>query len=162
MQDWLSATTRSRPDGLALLTDSGAWTYRALDEQVALMCTRLLALGISPGDNVGVLMPNRAEYVFLIHALARIGAVLVPLNTRLTAAELAFQVDNARCGCLIYSAEMANKAAGLSVRGISIEHLPEETSAGAPGAGDLDAGPAVVFTSGATRQPEGEQITIGK
>src|ERR1700687_2509966 len=97
MQDWLSATARSRPEGLALLTDSGAWTYRALNEQVARMCHALDALGVRSGLQIGVLMPNRAEYVILIHALARLGAILVPLNTRLTGAELAFQVDQSRC-----------------------------------------------------------------
>ena len=42
---------------------------------------------------VGLLMPNQTDYVVIIHALARIGAVLLPLNTRLTAEEIEFLVE---------------------------------------------------------------------
>ena len=47
--------------------------------------------GIAHGDHVAVLLPNSLAYVVLIHALARVGAVLVPLNIRLGASEIDWQ-----------------------------------------------------------------------
>src|SRR5437868_6540335 len=153
MEDWLSVTARARPDGVALLADGRTWTYRDLNAQTMRVCARLTALSVRRGDHVAVLVPNRAGYVFLIHAVARLGAVLVPLNTRLTAAELAFQVARVRCGYLVYSAETADKIAGLDTRLIAIEDLSGSTSddaAFAEGTIELDAVQAVVFTSGTT------------
>ena len=50
----------------------------------------LTSLGFGPGDRVALLMPNSVEFCCLFYGAAKIGAVAVPLNTRLTAPELAF------------------------------------------------------------------------
>src|SRR5579859_3236398 len=126
MQDWLAATTNARPDALALVADGKSWTYRALNEQVAERCAQLIALGVRHGDHVGVFMPNCAEYVQLIHALARIGAVLVPLNTRLTSGEVAFQVGAAHCGYVIYGAGTEGRAPEVEVDAPEVEMCAPE------------------------------------
>src|SRR5579859_3355388 len=98
MQDWLAAQAHARPDGIALIATDRVWTYKSLNQAVGQMAGALLAAGVQRGDFVAALLPNSAEYVFLIHALARLGAVLIPLNTRLTSAELAhpLKIVNAR------------------------------------------------------------------
>ena len=93
MLDWLAHQALSRPQGIALMWGDRRWTYAELNAWVAAMAGRLAAAGVRAGDHVAVLMPNRPEYVALIHALARLGAVLVPLNVRLTEAELGWQVE---------------------------------------------------------------------
>ncbi|GAB2694570.1 AMP-binding protein [Kitasatospora kifunensis] len=56
------------------------WTYRELAADVAVVALGLLARGVRPGDRVGIWSPNRAEWVLLQYATARIGAILVSIN----------------------------------------------------------------------------------
>src|SRR5690606_5741157 len=100
-RDWLRVTAAAKPDGLALRAEGRDWIYTELDADVEAMAARLAASGIGAGAHVGVLLPNRAAYVLLIHALARVSAVLVALNTRLTAGEVAWQVAAADCTAVI-------------------------------------------------------------
>ncbi|NUM46637.1 MAG: o-succinylbenzoate--CoA ligase, partial [Anaerolineales bacterium] len=72
--------------------------------------------GVKRGGHVAVLMLNRPEYVFAIHALARLGAVLVPLNTRLTETELRWQADHADCTVVLCSKETEAQAMPLFPR----------------------------------------------
>src|SRR3990172_3880439 len=97
MQDWLSARVQASPHAVALVCGDNQWTYRELNASVAAYVARLIHCGIERGDRVGVLLPNDFEYVCLIHAIARIGAVIVPLNTRLTQTELAWQIEKTGC-----------------------------------------------------------------
>src|SRR5258708_6610199 len=55
-------------------------TYRALWDQITAAARGLLALGVRPGDRVGVWSPNRFEWVVLQYATARGGAILVNIN----------------------------------------------------------------------------------
>ena len=96
-QDWLTARAAATPDKLALVFGDRAWGYAALKSEVDVLVSRLWAAGARPGDHVGALLPNRPEVAFLAHALARLGAVWVPLNTRLTATELGYQAQVADC-----------------------------------------------------------------
>jgi acyl-CoA synthetase (AMP-forming)/AMP-acid ligase II len=68
MPDWLSAQAMARPDGAALIVGEAMLTYRALNEQTAQFAARLFACGVSRGDVVGILLPNRLETALAIHA----------------------------------------------------------------------------------------------
>ena len=86
--DWLAHRARISAGHVALIQGERQWSYRELDQAVAEYAARLAAAGVRAGQHVAVLMPNRFEYVCLIHALARIGVALVPLNIRLAEPEL--------------------------------------------------------------------------
>ncbi|HID51968.1 MAG TPA: long-chain fatty acid--CoA ligase, partial [Anaerolineae bacterium] len=109
MQDWLTARANASPDALALMIGEERWTYGELDGLVNGVYGRLQQTGVQPGDYVAVLLPNNLAYVCLIHALARLGAVLVPLNIRLTPTELQWQNKYAGCDWLLYNEETADK-----------------------------------------------------
>ena len=85
--DWLAARAADTPDSAALWVDGRWWRFGELDALAARLCARLAADGVHPGDHVAVLLPNSLPMVVTVFALARLGAVMVPLNTRLTAAE---------------------------------------------------------------------------
>jgi O-succinylbenzoate-CoA ligase len=71
-------------------------------------CANVLSsLGIGPGDRVGLLMPNSVEFCCLFYGAAKIGAVAVPLNTRLAAPELDFILSDSGSNVVIYGAELA-------------------------------------------------------
>jgi O-succinylbenzoic acid--CoA ligase len=122
MPDWLSRRAALSPDRPALLAGGARWTFAELDRLVATAARRLAALGVAPGDRVAVLLGNGPDLVALVHAVARTGAVLVPLNTRLTASELAWQLTDAGARLLVYDGPHAAAAvaAGRMAPGLSL------------------------------------------
>ena len=91
-----------------------AITYRELDERACRAASLLRARGVGEGDRVAILCRNRIEFFELLFACAKIGAVLVPLNWRMPAAELDALVAHAEPTLLFHGAEDAETAARIS------------------------------------------------
>jgi O-succinylbenzoic acid--CoA ligase len=174
MRDWLAAQRIARPDGIALINGAEQWTFLELDRLVSVLCGRLAGLGVQSRTVVGILMPNLTDNVVLIHALARLGAVLLPLNTRLTAAELDWMLMRAQCTLLICSQATEATAAELSTmarRVVSVDESNDPrvqswwditlTDSWRPVELDMNAVQAIMFTSGTTGTPKGVQLTFG-
>lgn len=83
------------PERDALVFPDTRQTYGQLAERAYARARCLIALGVGPGDHVGILMPNGPEYLELIFATALIGGVSVPINDRYKARELAYVIDDA-------------------------------------------------------------------
>ncbi len=170
--DWLAHQARARPQGIALIHgDQQQWTYAELNELVAGLASRLAAAGVEAGQHVAMLMPNRVETISLIHALARLGAVLVPLNTRLTPAELRWQMAQADCHYLICSEENTDKVTAIGPsdwRVLFVEEFRfqsgllevQDPARWRSRPLDLVATQAIVYTSGTTGQPKGAMLTF--
>ncbi|NHN58640.1 MULTISPECIES: o-succinylbenzoate--CoA ligase [Halorussus] len=111
-RDWLADRARAAPESTALNEADGGtrWTYAELDDAVDETAGRLAALGLGEGDHLGVLMETRLAFVRLVHAAMRLGAVLVPLNARLTRPELARQAEVADLDLLICEADTESEA----------------------------------------------------
>ncbi len=67
-------------------------SYRELGSTTSDLAATFIEAGVGKGTRVGLIMPNGTRWVQIAIALTRIGAVLVPLSTLLTAAELAAQL----------------------------------------------------------------------
>jgi O-succinylbenzoate-CoA ligase len=93
------------------------FTYEELNRRSNRVANRLLAEGVIPGDRVGLLLMNGVEFVESFFALAKIGAVLVPLNWRLVADELEFILSDSGTQVLIFGGEFSEIAADLHSRG---------------------------------------------
>lgn len=160
--DWLAHRSQASPQKLALIFGERRWTYLELNEAVTLLCSQLAAAGVQPGQHVAVLMPNCPEYIYVTHALARLGATLVPLNTRLTGAELRWQVEQADC-CFVLCANETEALAGalnvqtLNVQTFKLSNLP---TAWLSRPLDLAAVQGLIFTSGTTGQSKGAMLTF--
>lgn len=89
------------------------FTYAELDERASRCANALLQLGVKRGDRVAVLMMNGVEYIESYFALARIGAVMVPLNWRLTPKELEFILGDAGAVALLFDSEFDAAAKAL-------------------------------------------------
>ena len=77
------------------------WTYRELQRQVEAFAAGLLALGVEPGDRVGIWSPNNAEWVVTQLATAKAGIILVNVNPAYREAELEYALNKAGCKVLI-------------------------------------------------------------
>lgn len=77
------------------------WTHAAFAEEVDRVAKGLIGLGVDPGDKVGLWMTNRAEWLFTLFVVAKVGVVLVPLNTRYRAEDVAYTVEQSDTTTLI-------------------------------------------------------------
>jgi len=110
LPEWLAYRAAQMGDRVAVLFEDGAWTFRDLDRRAAAVACRLSRLGVGPGDRVALLVPNGPAFVELVFGVARLGAVLVPLNVRLSAPELAWQLADARPQLLVFDTETKDLA----------------------------------------------------
>jgi fatty-acyl-CoA synthase len=77
------------------------WSYRDYAEQIDRLAAGLLALGIEPGDRVGIWSPNRAEWCLTQFATARIGAILVCINPAYRVFELEYALNKSGCKAIV-------------------------------------------------------------
>ncbi|MFU8832346.1 MAG: long-chain-fatty-acid--CoA ligase [Wenzhouxiangella sp.] len=92
-------------------------TFAELNRRSNRVANALLDAGIEPGERVGLLLMNSAEFMEAYFALAKVGAVVVPLNWRLVPDELAFILKDSGTRRLIYGAEFVDAVADLHARG---------------------------------------------
>ena len=85
----------------ALVCGGARWTYADFDREVDRVARGLIALGVEQGEHVALWMNNRAEWLFLVFAIAKVGAVLVPLNTRYRTDDVAYTVRQSDSGTWI-------------------------------------------------------------
>lgn len=168
--DWLAKWARYTPDSLFLRDHSRgvSWSY-AEGQRRALAVASLLKdrFGIARGDRVAVLSTNRSEYVYLFLACVKLGAVLVPLNFRLTPAELATPLQDAEPALVICEPQLRDR---LGQSGFPTEEMKtiESMVFGDPGTpclsgsdrpGQLDDLVMILYTSGTTGIPKGAMVT---
>src|SRR5262245_64139611 len=110
----LRATAERFPDREALVVRSQGYraTYRQLWDATTACARGLLALGVRPGDRVGVWSDNRFEWVVAQYATARLGAVLVNINPAYRAGELEYVLYQAGVSVLLYAASFKQAASG--------------------------------------------------
>jgi fatty-acyl-CoA synthase len=115
--DIIGERSRLSPDRIAVVdVATGArLSYREMDHRAA-SCARawLYGLGLKRGDRIGILAGNRLEFLDAFFAAAKSGVILVPLGTRLTAAELAVIVSDCGLSALVYGAEHAETVRELA------------------------------------------------
>jgi fatty-acyl-CoA synthase len=85
----------------ALSHEGRRWTFIDLKAEVDRTAKGLMALGIQPGEKVSLWMPNRPEWVSSMLAVMKIGAILVPINTRFRSADLEYVVRQSNTTTLI-------------------------------------------------------------
>ena len=89
----LSIHAARQPDAVALVFGSRRYTYAELNERACRLANGLSALGVGRGDRVATLLHNCNQFIEALFAAAMTGAVFVPINFRLVAREIAFQLD---------------------------------------------------------------------
>ena len=76
------------PQKVALVMDGVSLTYAALDERSNRLAHALIGMGLAPGERAAVLSYNRLDFAIVVQAVAKCGAILVPINFRFAAPEV--------------------------------------------------------------------------
>jgi fatty-acyl-CoA synthase len=109
----LARNARKCPDLEGIIFRDGRISYRELDERVNRLANALLSTGMGAGDSFGLMMQNRREMVEIFYAAAKIGAVNVPVNTRLSPPEMAYILNNADAKILFFSENFSGTIAKI-------------------------------------------------
>ncbi|GAB5348586.1 acyl-CoA synthetase [Alteriqipengyuania sp. 357] len=155
----------ARPDHAAIINASSGdtVTYGELDAFANRMARWLRGRGVERGTSVGLLLENRALYLELVWAGQRMGAMLVPIATRLTAPEIAYILEDAECSLLLTStayagmtAELARIMPDLEIVDVDSDAFRGEVSAeSAEMIEDPVPGQYMLYSSGTTGRPKG-------
>ena len=160
------------PDKAAIHFGASTLTYAALSERIAQAARALKSeLGVGRGDRIAILALNHPDYLVLLYACARLGAMLVPMNCRLAIPEQVFILTDASVKALVVEQGFAGVIAPLKAtlpdaRVVGLDFMPENSLSFdallAAGTGDgrnphvdLSAPLLIVYTSGTTGRPKG-------
>ncbi|MFL6789802.1 MAG: class I adenylate-forming enzyme family protein [Bradyrhizobium sp.] len=160
------------PDKAAMIFEGETLSYAAFAARIEQTARALKAeLGVNRGDRVAILSLNRPDYLVLLYACARLGAILVPLNWRLAVAEQSFILSDAAVKVLVLEQAFAAILPAMEkslpeISAVGIDFAPpggtafDTLLAQARGDGrnshtDLSCPLLIVYTSGTTGRPKG-------
>ena len=181
---WMVTRRLKSPDAVALVFGEGdRLTYREFADDADRVSALLSHRGIRKGDTVAYLGENSPDFLRVLFGAAQLGAVFVPLNTRLAAPELAYMLADSGARLLIHDPEFSERVAS-GVQTAAVAHVivtgegggGREGEATAPGLSalmrtatgghadtlvTLDDPAAIIYTSGTTGKPKGAILSHG-
>ncbi len=155
------------PDRTWLMCGEDTWSFAQADREVDRHASGLAALGVGPGSAVAVMLTASPTYLFCALALARLGAVFVPINLELSGAALAHPLRVAGAGWIIVAGELRGRAAEaagrlaeppaiLDAREVRAAPTPQPLPASLASTTDPWS---IMFTSGTTGAAKGALMT---
>lgn len=174
---WITERADRAPQRNALTFDGHTWSYGDLVDRIDRLAAVLREGGVARGDRVGFLAFNHPLFLVTLFAASRLGAVFVPLNFRLTAAELEFIIADGGVHTLIVGPDHRSMIdtvrtalpckhyygfAGATGEWRALEPAMEEARPWREAAemGEDDVA-ALMYTSGTTGRPKGSMMTVG-
>jgi len=167
-----AATLARHPDNEALVAGDTRLSYRQLATESDRVAAGLVAHGITAGDRVALLLGNRVEFVTTLLACLRIGAICVPLGTRLQTPEIAYILDHCGAAVLVHEADLAERlppaadlpklkhrfsAGGDSIGSQPFARLLQDTIPPIAEPAEEDTA-VILYTSGTTGRPKGAML----
>ncbi|WP_328844215.1 o-succinylbenzoate--CoA ligase [Streptomyces sp. NBC_00258] len=168
---WPARRARKTPHRTALIHGDTTVTYAGLYERTTRLAHALRACGVRRGDRIAYLGPNHPSYLETLFAAGTLGAVFVPLNTRLAGPEIAYQLTDSGAKALVYGPSFAGLVAGLpgnsDVRTYVEVGAEYDQLLGAASDEAIDEPVTaddtciIMYTSGTTGRPKGAMLTHG-
>lgn len=166
---WPARRARKTPHRVALVHGDDHISYADLHERTTRLAHALRRAGIRHGDRVAYLGPNHPAFLETLFATGLLGAVFVPLNTRLAAPEIAYQLQDSGARALLHApscAELVPDSVPLTVEvGPAYEEFLAAAATEAATTGPIDETVAldelclIMYTSGTTGRPKGAMLT---
>ena len=180
--DFLKRSSRHFPDRLALVDEDKKFTYADLQQRVNRLSHALLSLGVTKGDRVAILSPNTHWMFESFFGVPQVGAILVPLNYRLTAEDFSYILNHSGSKVLLLDWEYGEAISGIrkelpalkeivllrdkqpvpaALAAKDIEPLLQQSSPRDPVAPALDEKETCTlnYTSGTTARPKGVMLS---
>src|SRR5215471_3745994 len=172
LSDLIARNADFTPEKTALRFEGRSLTYGAFAQRVVAAARALKSqLGIARGDRVAILATNHPDYLVLLYACARLGAMLVPLNWRLAVPEQMFILADASVKALVVEEAFADVVVPLAAalpeaRAVGLDFARDDlpsldvmiAAAGGDGRNphtDFSSALLIVYTSGTTGRPKG-------
>ncbi|MFI6096311.1 long-chain fatty acid--CoA ligase [Lentzea sp. NPDC051213] len=156
---WPARRARIAPARDALTFDGVSTTYAELADRTTRLARQLEQLGVGRGDRVAYLGPNHPSFAETMFAAHLLGAIFVPLNFRLTPAELNYQLADSGARVLIHApSHRAEHQAAISLDGYE-EWLAAGSSAPLDVPVAIDDPALILYTSGTTGRPKGAVLS---
>lgn len=164
MPIWLEKRASLTPDAVAVENEQNhRITFAELRQRSRSMAAELLNMGVQPEETVACLCDSSLELIALVHSIPYTGAMLMPLNTRLTAPELLYQLQDSQSRVLIYSDSFAHIAVELKQANSMLQILSIHELSNTAAVVDTrllhdvaaDAVYTIMYTSGTTGAPKG-------
>ena len=177
LPNWLKRCGENNPQQIAISAHDVIWTFADLYQQSIRLAQQLATLGIHEGYRVAVLAGTGLPFVTCVHALMQLGAILVPLNVRLTLSEQVWLLDDVGAMALISDGQYAQRAQELvlslpnikqamvsfdsTTHNVTLSGISSTLDAPLRDEIDLTATQAIMYTSGTTGTPKGVIVTYG-
>jgi len=165
----LIESTRMYPDKPAVRLDDYVLSYATLDDASARAAALLRARGVAPGDRVGIMLPNVAEFAIAYYGVLRAGGTVVPMNPLLREREVEYYIGDSGARVLFTWHQVADEAArGAKAAGADTvvvapggfeEMLAELRPDPQPVSRAGQDTAVVLYTSGTTGKPKGAELT---
>lgn len=166
---WTARRARRTPHRTALIDDDGRWSYAELHERVTKLAHGLRRLGLRRGDRIAYLGPNHHTFLETLFAAGMLGAVFVPLNTRLARPELRHCLADSGSTLLVHDprlhADADSVRQSIALGQDYLDLLDDSELDGSGGPIDepvaLDDPFVLMYTSGTTGRAKGALLTHG-
>jgi long-chain acyl-CoA synthetase len=155
----LARAARYYAQRTALVVDGAAVPFKALHERVRSVAAALVGHGFAAGDRLALLLPNSPEYIELVYACSWLGVTAVPINARLSAAEIDGVLLDARPRGLVRHSSLPNPTVQLPWQFVLDEQPLNIQNDSCPDpVYDPEAILALIYTSGTTGRPKGVMV----
>jgi long-chain acyl-CoA synthetase len=156
----LGRASRFYPDRTALVVDIAAISFKALHDRVKQVAAALVNNGFAARDRLALLLPNSPEYIELVYACSWLGVTAVPINARLSTAEIDRVLLDAKPRGLVRHSSLPKPGVLLPWQFVLDEQPLEVPNAPCPDpVYDPEAILALIYTSGTTGRPKGVMVT---
>jgi len=161
----LDDTARAHPDRPAVRLDDLTLTYRQLSDLSTRAADWLHEHGVAPGDRVGIMLPNIAQFPVLYYGVLRAGGTVVPMNPLLKAREIEHYLGDSGAK-LVFSTspEATVGAAAVGAQAVAVDADTFTEIAARPSSSEIaaradDDTAVILYTSGTTGTPKGAELT---
>jgi acyl-CoA synthetase (AMP-forming)/AMP-acid ligase II len=172
INEWIDLQARQSPNVACLVTPERSATFAEIRDRVHRLAGGMRAAGLCQGDRVAILATDSIEYVETVLALFKVGAIVVPLNFRLSAQEIGSLLRTAEASWIFAGERYVPMLTGLRSELPALRHVVgmDDTAGTTPFTSLIEGGPAglvptaevadediivLAFTSGTTGLPKG-------